>query len=195
MTDTPMHRVAREDLPQMLVDQWDWVNGLVEDPTCVEVLANHPPMAKWYFEQFYGQVFYNGNPEMTVDVRTKEVLRLRLTKQTGCMLCNRNNSAAALAAGITQEQIDNFREPTAELFSDQDLAVMELADHMLLHNPEGRLNRPLYDRLKQHFTDAQIMEMGHLAAVMTGYLKLMFVFDLVPKEDYCPFNAVQIAAE
>jgi len=113
MTDTPMNRVPREALPQMMSEQWDWVNGLVEDPTCVEVMGNHPAMAKWYFEQFYGQVFYNGNPDMLVDVRTKEVLRLRLTKQTGCLLCNRNNSAAALQAGITQEQIDNFREPTS----------------------------------------------------------------------------------
>jgi alkylhydroperoxidase family enzyme len=195
VTDTAMNRVPRSELPPALSDQWDWVNGLVDDPTCVEVLGNHPPLAKWYFEQFYGQLFYNGNPEMLVDVRTKELLRLRLSKQHGCRLCNRNNSAACLQAGITQEQIDNFFNPTPALFSDADLAVLDLADQMLIHNPQGRLDQALYARLKRHFSDAQIMELGHLAAVMTGYLKLMFTFDLVPKEDYCPFNPVALAAE
>ncbi len=189
MTDTPMKRIARNELPRSLREQWDWVNGLVDDPTCVEVLGNHPALATWYFEQFYGQLFYNGSPDMLVDVRTKEMLRLRLSKQHGCMLCNRNNTVACLQAGITQEQIDNYLNPTPELFSEKDLAVLELADQMLLHNHGGRLDKALYARLKKYYSDAQIMEMGHMCAVMTGYLKLMFTFDLVPKEEYCPIKA------
>ncbi len=194
MTDTPMNRIARQQLPKELQDQWDWVNGLVDDPTCVEVLGNHPALAKWYFEQFYGQLFYNGNPDMQVDVRTKEMLRLRLSKQHGCMLCNRNNTVACLQAGITQEQIDNYLNPTPQHFSEKELVVLDLADQMLLHNHEGRLSPQLYARLKRFYTDAQIMEMGHMCAIMTGYLKLMFTFNLVPREDYCPLNTA-LAAE
>ena len=50
----------------------------------VEVFANSPGMMKWYFEGFYKQIFYNENPNMKVDIRTKELLRLKLSKQHGC---------------------------------------------------------------------------------------------------------------
>ena len=42
--------------------------------------ANAPELVRWYFDQFYKRLFYGGR----VEVRFKELLRLRLSKAHGC---------------------------------------------------------------------------------------------------------------
>ena len=51
---------------------------------------------------------------------------------------------------------------------------------------EGLLTTELYASLKKHFDDAQIVEMGMIAAFLTGMAKFLFVFDLVTREVQCP---------
>ena len=66
------------------------------------------------------------------------------------------------------------------------MSVIELAEQMMLQNMSGELTRDLYSRLKKYYDDEQIVEMGFIAAVLTGMAKYLFVFDLVTKEDICP---------
>ena len=78
-------------------------------------------------------------------------------------------------------------------FTDAEKAALALADQMALTNQHGSLTPTLYARLKPHFTDAQLAEMGMIMAVLSGMAKFIFTYDLVEKEDYCPF--VPLAAE
>jgi alkylhydroperoxidase family enzyme len=184
--DTPLKRIPPEQLPPELRPVWDLANSRSGDATAIEAWANHLPMLDWYFNGFYRNVFYNGDPRMVVDVRTKELLRIKLSKQHGCRFCNRWNSVDCLAAGITQAQIDHVLAPTPEHFDEKDLAVIELADQMMLQNMAGQLDQGLYARLRKYYSDAQIVEMGFVAAVLTGMAKYIFVFDLVEREETCP---------
>ncbi len=59
---------------------------------------------------------------------------------------------------------------------------------MVLTNPDGRLTEPLYERLAEHFSDGELYELGMIMAVLCGMAKFLFAFDLVEKEDYCPFS-------
>jgi hypothetical protein len=45
----------------------------------------------------------------------------------------------------------------------------------------------LYRRLRTHFSEADILELGVAMAVISGMAKLSFVLNLVEKETYCPF--------
>jgi alkylhydroperoxidase family enzyme len=45
----------------------------------------------------------------------------------------------------------------------------------------------LFARLREHFSEAQILELGTAMAVISGMAKLSFVLDLVERESYCPF--------
>jgi undecaprenyl pyrophosphate phosphatase UppP len=45
----------------------------------------------------------------------------------------------------------------------------------------------LFGRLREHFSEAQILELGTAMAVISGMAKLSFVLDLVERESYCPF--------
>lgn len=186
MPNPHLNQVPRDQMDPETQEVWDLGMERSGEATVVEVFANSPPMMKWYFEGFYKQIFYNENSDMKLDVRTKELLRLKLSKQHGCYFCNRWNSVDAINSGITQEQIDNIPTASSDHFADKDLAVIELAEQMMLQNMHGELTADLHRRLAAHYTDEQIVEMGFVAGVLTGMAKYIFVFDLVTKEDVCP---------
>ena len=186
MPETLLQRVPPEQLHAELRPVWDLATARSGDATAIEAWGTHPAMLDWYFNGFYQNVFYNADARMLVDVRSKELLRIKLSKQHGCVFCNRWNSVDCLSAGITQTQIDNVLSPTPEHFDEKDLAVIELADQRMLQNMNGQLSPDLHARLRKYYSDAQIVELGFVAAVLTGMAKYIFVFDLVDREETCP---------
>jgi alkylhydroperoxidase family enzyme len=58
---------------------------------------------------------------------------------------------------------------------------------------DGRMTPALFAKLRAHFSEAQILELGTAMAVISGMAKLSFVLDLVERESYCPF-ATEVAA-
>jgi AhpD family alkylhydroperoxidase len=181
---TVVNRVPRSELPENLKAVWDDAQERHGDTTFVEVMANTPDLLTWYRNEFYAKIFYGGR----VPLRSVEMLRLRLANVHGCAFCVRNDTTAALAAGITQEEIDHLDEYEVWLFSEADRAVLALADQMILTNAFGSLDQVLYARLKESFTDAQIVELGMISAVLCGMAKFLFVFDLVERLETCPFT-------
>ena len=73
-------------------------------------------------------------------------------------------------------------------FSEADRAVLEYADQMVLTNMQGDVPPALFRRLRAHFSEAEILELGVVMAVIAGLAKLSFVLGLVEKESYCPFT-------
>ena len=179
-------RVPRASMSPAHREVWELGMQRTGEATIVEVMANHPELLSWYFDGFYARIFYNADPSMTVDVRTKELLRYRLSKQHGCFFCNRFNAVDARQSGLTQQQLDRILEPGPDVFDAKDLAVVELAEQMTLQNMDGQLTPELHARLRQHYSDKQIMEMGMICAVLTGMAKLIFTFDMVTREEQCP---------
>lgn len=186
MPNPLLNRVPRDHMNKDTKAVWDLGMERSGEAAVVEVFANSPAMMKWYFDGFYKNVFYNDNPDMKLDVRTKELLRLKLSKQHGCYFCNKWNTVDGLNAGLTQEQIDNISNASSEHFDEKDLAVIELAEQMMLQNMHGEYTPDLHRRLKKYYSDEELVEMGFVAAVLTGMAKYLFVFDLVTKEDVCP---------
>ncbi len=155
------------------------------DATFFEIGANAPELMEWYSEEFYGKLFYGGR----VDIRTKELMRYRLSMTHGCAFCNKGNIEDARSAGITEKQLDNIMNEASNAFSEKDVAVLKLVDEIVLQNMNGNLSKNLYDDLKKYFSDAEIFELGMVASLMTGMAKFLFVFDLVEKEKNGPIVA------
>lgn len=162
---------------------WDQALAMHGDTTFTEVAGNNPTMYDWYLEDFYKKVFYSGR----LDRQIVELVRLRLANVHGCAFCNRSDTAAALAAGITAEQIDALEDYETGPFSEAEKAALALADVMVLTNPRGTVTPALYARCRQHFSDGELYELGMIMAVLCGMAKFIFAYDLVEKEDYCPF--------
>jgi AhpD family alkylhydroperoxidase len=183
MPDPLLNRIPPESLPDDMLEMWQNSNALRGDATLFEVFGNHPSLFRWYIDSFYGQFFYSG----LVDQRLKELLRLRLSTLHGCRFCNQGNRIDAMNAGVTQQQVDSIESFEGGPFDDLEKATLRLAERMALTHPGGELDKALYSELKDHLNDAQILELGMVAGLLTGMAKFMFAFDLVEKEQSCPF--------
>ncbi len=195
MADPQLKPVDRDQLPADLQELYDTGVERTGDATIVGVMGHNPDVTRWYFNEFYANLFYNGHAWAKVDVRTKELLRLKLSKQHGCQFCNRFNSVEARQAGITDKHIDAIFDSDAEIWDDKDRAVMALADEMLLQNMEGQLSADLVAQLKKFYSEADIIELGMIAAVLTGVAKWIFTFDMVNREETCPIGVSKPALE
>ena len=185
MADTLFTRTPREQLPERYHLAWDTMNRLTEEPTFVEVFASNPSMLDFVMNDFYTRVFFGGR----VDQRYKQLARLKLSLLHGCRTCNRQNVPGALEAGVSQAQIDAMRDYENGPFTAAEKAVIAYADEVALTNMDGRMTPELYARLRGHFSEADILELGVAMAVGSGMAKLSFVLNLVEKEPYCPFAA------
>jgi alkylhydroperoxidase family enzyme len=184
MSDTLMNRIPRAKLPPALHLAWDTLNGLTGEPTFVEVFAQNPAMLDFVMNQFYAGIFFGGQ----VAQRYKQLARLRLSMTHGCRTCNKQNVPGALAAGISQAQIDAIDDYENGPFTEAERAVLAYADQVALTNMHGEMTPALYAQLRAHFSDADLCELGVVMAVISGMAKLSFVLGLVEKEPYCPFG-------
>ncbi len=153
------------------------------DATLIEAFGNAPELYDWY-ARFYQNVFYGGR----VAVRFKELLRYRLSTRHGCRHCNLGNREDALAAGIKAAELDAIAADELADFAPADRAILDYAEQMALTSPNGHVDADLHERLSKHFSDAEIIELGLCAAVLTGMAKFIFAHDLVEREASCPIG-------
>ena len=186
MTQTLFTRTPRSAVPEGVAPAWDMLNRLTGEPTFIEVFAQAPQLLNLVMNEFYVKVFFGGE----VPQRYKQLARLRLSLVHGCRTCNKQNVPGALEAGFSQDQIDALVANTASqpLFSEADLAVIEYTDQMVLTNMHGEISPALFKTLRTHFSEAQILELGVVMAIIGGMAKLSFLLDVVEKETWCPFT-------
>ena len=76
----PLTRIPFDNLPEQLKPAWENSMDRAGEAEFIEVGAHAPETITWYSDEFYGRLFYGGR----VDVRSKELLRLRFSKTHGC---------------------------------------------------------------------------------------------------------------
>ena len=183
MIDTLFTRTRREQMAPEWQPACDMLQKLTGDAAFVEVFAQAPDLLDFVMRQFYAKVFFGGQ----VEQRYKQLARLKLSLVHGCRTCNKQNIPGALEAGFTPDQIDALREGDSGPFTAAERAVIDYAAQVALSNIEGRMTPALFARLREHFSEVQILELGTAMAVISGMAKLSFVLDLVERESYCPF--------
>lgn len=182
MPKPALPRVPVHELPETLAHAHERSMRLRGDATFFEVFGNHPELYRWYTERFYGDLFGGG----VVERRTKELVRYRLSTLHGCRFCNQGNRADALAAGISATALDEIDayESCVE-FSAADRAAIALAERLALTAKSAELDEDLYRRLRAHFSDAEILELGVVIGLLSGMARFLFAFDLVEREPGC----------
>ena len=182
-----LERISRDQMPDEFALAWDTLNGLTGEPAFVEAFATAPHVLRFVMGDFYQNLFFEG----IVDQRFKQIARLRLSALHGCKTCNKQNTAGASEAGLTDAEIDAImNDPESEALNTKARAVVDYADQVALTNPDGLLTAERIATLQEHFTSAEIYELGTVMAIISGMAKLTFVMDLVEKEQYCTFANV-----
>jgi len=177
-----LSRVPLNELSDQLFHAREKSVELRGDGTFFEVMGHNIDLYNWYIDRFYKELFYSKR----LDLKLKELLRLKLSTLHGCKFCNQGNTVDATAAGVPIEQIKELHNYQAGQVSDKEKSVLELTDQMALQNPTGKLSKSLYDKLTLHFSDAEILELGMIMGLLSGVAKFIFAFDLVEKEESCP---------
>ena len=102
-----------------------------------------------------------------LDLRTKELLILRVSAQAGCVYCIGAHRVAALDAGVTETESDALlgRRSVDEAFGPDEAALVRLADAVAsTASVPDRLTRPVRRALGDH---------GLVEAVMVAATTLM----------------------
>ena len=183
MSETLFTHTDRNHMPREWQPAWDMLNKLTGDATFVEVFAQAPELLEFVMQQFYAKMFFGGR----VEQRYKQLARLKLSLIHGCRTCNKQNIPGSLEAGFTPAQIGALQDGNTAPFTAAVRAVIEYAEQIALTNMDGRMTPDLFARLRAHFSEAQILELGTAMAVISGMGKLSFVLNLVEREPYCPF--------
>lgn len=185
MGDFSFPGLDRDALPEQMRLAWDKSMAVRGEARFIAAAGHAPELFNWYTDAFYQNLFFEGR----VDRRYKELGRLRLSTLHGCRSCNKGNRISAQEGGLTPAQIQHIENWDCEHFDEAEAAVLKLAEHIAMTNPDGRLTEAHYAELNAHFDDAQIFELGMVFAVLAGMAKFLFVYDIAEKEDYCAFSS------
>ena len=135
----------------------------VPDALFGRILARAPMQAKPLMK-----ALLMSHAEGSVDHRLKEVIRIQLARFAGDAYFSALRSKRALEAGLSEARIDAGSEDYEDsaLFSPAEKSALRYADQMYLdpHKVDGAM----YSDLKQHWSEAQIMELGAFIAFHYG---------------------------
>lgn len=190
MSETLLSRVAPDDMPEGARMAFDALQELTGDATFVEVFAQAPELLDFAMVQFYQKLFFEGR----VTEKYMQLARLRMSMSHGCRTCNSQNVPSVAAHGYSEEQIEGMWKQDYSLFPEDEVAVMELADQIALDNRDGELTPELFEKLKRHFDEKEILNIAMCMGVIVGLVKMSFAMGLVVKEPYCEFGDANKAA-
>jgi len=108
-----------------------------------------------------------------VDHRLKEIVRIQLARSAGDPYFAALRSARARQAGLTEAEIEAGcgDYENAACFSAAEKCALRYADHM--YRAPWAVDAALYDELKRHYSEAQIMELGAFIAFHYGMQTFM----------------------
>lgn len=101
--------------------------------------------------------------QLTIDKRTRALAQLKAATMTQCEFCIDVGSYIWRLWGFTDEELlalPNYR--TSPLFSEVDKLVLDYAVGM--SRTPVVVSDDLFDKLRKHFTDAQLVELTHVIA-------------------------------
>jgi alkylhydroperoxidase family enzyme len=94
------------------------------------------------------------------------------------------NSAVGRKAGLTDEKLLALPGDELEVFDNKERLVIELADAMA--NTPSNVSEDLYSRLRNDFSEEQLLELGAQIAFENYRARLNRVFDVSSDELYKP---------
>jgi AhpD family alkylhydroperoxidase len=127
--------------------------------TITPVIAHSRPMMMgWGALEFFHDRAHR------VDERLKDLAATRVATMIGCQFCIDIGAALGRKAGVTEEQLRDFHQyRTSPHYSAEERLVMEYAEEL----SKEQVNVPdeLFARLREHFDEAQIVELTASIAI------------------------------
>lgn len=153
------------------------------DPRVVSIMTRSEIGTAWV--EFWNKVLYKG----VLPHKLKEMCRIRISVAHQCGYCSTVRSNVAKAEGLTEGMIDDLLNAywTSQHFTAREKAALHYAD--LFKQGEHAIDKDeVYNELKNHFSDDEIVELGMLCAQTDGVGKLVKSFNVLSWEEACALN-------
>ena len=165
------------------------------DPRVVSLMTRGKLGIAWV--EYWNKLLYQG----VLPHKLKEMCRIQISVAHQCGYCSTVRSNVAKAEGLTEEMIaDLFNYESSPHFTPREKAALRYAN--LFKQGEHAIDKDeVYDDLKKHFSDEEIIELGQLCAQTDGVGKLVKSLNVVSWEEACSIDprlargATQEAAE
>lgn len=124
-----------------------------------------------FFERYFS-FFYPAHEHGVLDTRIKEIARLQIARHNQCQACLNARYATAQEQGLDEQRISQLDLPEneRELDEREQLAV-EFADRLAFDLQ--RIDQAFVDRLMEHFSPAEILELGMMIGQYIGFGRLL----------------------
>jgi alkylhydroperoxidase family enzyme len=136
-------------------------------PESQAIRLHHPEVMK-AFNQAWEVFFRQG----VCDHAIKELCRLYISKSVECEYCGGHRSVLALQQGTTESQVDEILDfERSERFDARERAALEWS--MAIAWDPGVAADNLWDRLHEHFSEPELVELGHFIALTLGQQRFL----------------------
>lgn len=139
----------------------------------MRMFAHRAPLAKGMI-QFAGALKLH----RMLGERLVELVRLRVAFHNQCRSCMAIRYKDALADGVTEDLVCSLEKPMeAPDLTDAEKIAIEFADAFATDHL--RINDDTFARLRKHFTEPEIIELGMTVAFFVGFGRLSTTLDMV----------------
>lgn len=121
----------------------------------------------------------------TLELPLRELIRVRASQLNGCAGCLDMHTKDARAHGETEQRlyaVTAWRE--TPFFTDRERAALEWTEHLTLIADKG-VSDELYARVREHFSEEEIMHLTLAVVQINGYNRLA-ITARVPVGSYQP---------
>jgi len=128
-----------------------------------QAIRAHVPAVFKSFADSWRDVFRQG----VCDHDIKELCRIYVSRSVKCEYCGNQRSEKSRARGLEERDYDEllmFRE--SDRYDDRQKTALEYAEAIMWNNPEDE--DALWARLHQHFSEAELVELGYFIALTLG---------------------------
>ena len=150
----------------------------VPDPLFFQILAHVPGYTEATFD-----ALYRSHAEGNVDHKLKEIIRIRLARLAEDNYFSNLRSEDAIKAGLTEELIEagcgNFEKD--KRFSAAEKWAINYAN--LMYTEPKKVNKAFYNKGKNYYSEAEIMELGAFIAFHYGLQVFMRTIGAFPLQD------------
>jgi len=153
------------------------------DPRVVSIMTRSEVGTAWV--DCWNKVLYGG----VLPHKLKEMCRIRISVAHQCGYCSTVRSNVAKAQGLTEDIIDDLvgSYHTSKYLTAREKAALHYAD--LFKQGEHAIDKDeVYDELKKHFSEEEIIELGMLCAQTDGVGKLVKSLNVLSWDDACALN-------
>lgn len=152
------------------------------DPRVLRILFKSPIGVAWY------RYWLASSNDGQLPKDLKELCRVKIAFDHECGYCGTVRSAAAKAAGLTEDKIQEvWRYESSPILSTREKLALRFADH-LKHDIAKADDDAFYAELKQHFSDAEIVELGLWCAENVGAGSFVRTLNIISWAEACELN-------